>query len=58
MITTFLSYQSHAQVWALQVGRDLHVAGKSHRAGVLFEKEFSDILDAVPDSGIHPSEQI
>lgn len=53
MITTILSYLSHAQIWALQSGRDLHVAGKSSRAGVLFKNEFSEILDLVPDSGLN-----
>ena len=57
MITTLLSYLSHAQVWGLQVGRDLHVAGTSNKAGVLFKQELSEILNAVPDSGLHPSEQ-
>lgn len=51
MITTLLSFLSHAQIWALQVGRDVHIAGKSSKGGILFKREIDSIIDLVPDSG-------
>ncbi|GMH32771.1 hypothetical protein BSKO_00605 [Bryopsis sp. KO-2023] len=49
MLTTLLSYLSHSQVWALQVGRDVHVGGKTNRATVEFEDELSTVIDRVPE---------
>lgn len=49
MLTTVISYLSHSQVWAVQCGRDLHVAGKSNRDKLLFVNELNAILDGVPE---------
>lgn len=38
-----------AQVWALQQGGDVIVAGRSNRSKVLFERELDGILDKVPE---------
>lgn len=48
-VTTVLSYLSHSQVWAAQVGGDLVVGGRTNRAKVAFEKELEDMVDALPE---------
>jgi cytochrome c biogenesis protein len=50
MVTTLVSYISHSQVWALQQGGGVYVAGKSNRAKVAFDKELGEVLDAVPEA--------
>ncbi|KAK3268073.1 copper chaperone [Cymbomonas tetramitiformis] len=45
IVTTFISYLSHSQVWALQNGDVLYVGGRTNRATLDFERELSDILD-------------
>ena len=42
-----MSYVSHSQVWALQVGDRLYVGGKTNRAQVSFEAELIDITNIV-----------
>ncbi|CAI5464281.1 unnamed protein product [Closterium sp. Yama58-4] len=49
MLTTAISYLSHSQVWALQVGSTLYVGGKSNRAKLTFEQEINSVLDQVPE---------
>ena len=49
MITTLISYLSHSQVWAVQEGRYIYVAGRSNRAVMGFEKELDQVLDMVPE---------
>ena len=49
MITTLISYLSHSQVWALQQGSYVYLAGKSNRAIYQFEKELDEVKDAVPE---------
>lgn len=49
MLTTFMSYLSHSQIWALQVGSGVHVGSKTNRAVIAFRKEFSELLDKVPE---------
>ncbi len=49
MVTTLVSYLSHSQVWAVQEGRYLYVAGRSNRALLGFGKEFDEMLEAVPE---------
>lgn len=49
MITTLISYLSHSQVWAVQEGRYIYVAGRSNRAVVAFEKELDELLEMVPE---------
>ena len=55
MITTLVSYVSHSQIWALQHGADVYVAGKTNRSKVLFEGEMEDIIDAVPEAVLQPA---
>ena len=49
MITTLISYLSHSQVWAVQEGRYIYVAGRSNRAVMGFEKELDQVLEMVPE---------
>lgn len=49
MVTTLISYLSHSQVWALQEGGYLYVAGRSNRAQLSFGREMDEILEAVPE---------
>jgi cytochrome c biogenesis protein len=58
MITTLVSYVSHSQVWALQEGLDVYVAGKSNRSKVLFEREVEEIIDAVPEVATEPASPV
>ncbi|TVQ19093.1 MAG: cytochrome c biogenesis protein [Leptolyngbya sp. DLM2.Bin15] len=44
MIGVLMSYVSHSQVWALQVGDQLYVGGRTNRAQVVFEREILEIL--------------
>ncbi len=55
MITTLVSYVSHSQVWALQQGADVYVAGRSNRSKVTFEKELDEVLDEVPEVEAAPA---
>lgn len=45
MIGVIMSYVSHSQVWALQVGDRLYVGGRTNRAQVAFEREIVAVLD-------------
>ncbi|MGB3765911.1 MAG: cytochrome c biogenesis protein [Phormidesmis sp.] len=47
MIGVVVSYISHSQVWALQTGETLYVAGRTNRAQVSFERELLSVLDVV-----------
>ncbi|MBE9078572.1 cytochrome c biogenesis protein [Romeria aff. gracilis LEGE 07310] len=49
MVGVMMSYVSHSQVWALQVGERLYVGGRTNRAQVSFEREFVGILDRLTD---------
>eukprot|EP00850_Spirogloea_muscicola_P018338 SM000167S02951 [mRNA] locus=s167:75050:77431:- [translate_table: standard] len=49
MLTTCISYLSHAQVWALQQDGTLHVGGKSNRAKLTFCRDLDALLDLVPE---------
>jgi len=52
MLGVSMSYVSHAQVWALQVGDRLYLGGKSNRAQVTFEREILTLLEALPQGDI------
>lgn len=45
MLGVVMSYFSHSQIWALQVGEKLYIGGKTNRAQVSFEREVLGILD-------------
>jgi cytochrome c biogenesis protein len=49
-ITTVLSYLSHSQVWAAQVGGDIVVGGRTNRAKVGFQQELEDLVDRLPEA--------
>lgn len=49
MLTSVVSYLSHSQVWALQEGGDLHVGGRTNRAILSFQDEYSSVLDRIPE---------
>lgn len=48
MLGVVMSYVSHSQVWALEVGNTLYVGGKTNRAQVSFESELVKILEDLP----------
>jgi cytochrome c biogenesis protein len=50
MVGVLMSYVSHSQVWALQVGDRLYVGGRTNRAQVVFERELLDLLGKLPTS--------
>ena len=45
MLGVMMSYVSHSQIWALQVGDRLYVGGKTNRAQVSFESELIDVTN-------------
>lgn len=49
MLTTCISYLSHAQIWALQDGTSVVVGGKTNRAKAEFPEEINRLLDCVPE---------
>ncbi|MBA0614087.1 hypothetical protein Godav_014420 [Gossypium davidsonii] len=49
MLTTCISYLSHAQIWALQDGTTVIVGGKTNRAKAEFPDEINRLLDQVPE---------
>ncbi|XP_007042720.2 PREDICTED: cytochrome c biogenesis protein CCS1, chloroplastic [Theobroma cacao] len=49
MLTTCVSYLSHAQIWALQDGTTVIVGGKTNRAEAEFPDEMNRLLDLVPE---------
>jgi cytochrome c biogenesis protein len=50
-ITTVVSYLSHSQLWATQIGSDVVVGGRSNRAKVGFDKEIEGVLESLPEAG-------
>ncbi|OYQ62041.1 cytochrome C biogenesis protein CcsB [Pseudanabaena sp. SR411] len=52
MLGVIMSYVSHSQVWALQVGDRLYVGGKTNRAQVSFESELIDVTSVVDQNAI------
>lgn len=49
MLTTCISYLSHAQIWALQDGTTVVLGGKTNRAKGGFPDEINSLLDRVPE---------
>jgi cytochrome c biogenesis protein len=52
MLGVVMSYVSHSQVWALQVGDRLYVGGKTNRAQVSFEAELVDVTNTIDQTAI------
>jgi cytochrome c biogenesis protein len=44
ILSTFLSYTSYSQIWAIKRGELLYLSGRTNRATYTFEKEFLDVL--------------
>ncbi|OWM83787.1 hypothetical protein CDL15_Pgr004218 [Punica granatum] len=55
MLTTCISYLSHAQIWAMQDGTAVVVGGKTNRAKAEFPEEMNRLLDRVPEIVESPS---
>ncbi|KAL3538940.1 hypothetical protein ACH5RR_002306 [Cinchona calisaya] len=49
MLTTCISFLSHAQIWALQDGTTVVIGGKTNRAKAEFPEEMNLLLDRVPE---------
>jgi cytochrome c biogenesis protein len=50
MVTTFLSFVSHSQVWALEDARGaLHVGGKTTKQKGAFEREVLSVMQRLPE---------
>jgi cytochrome c biogenesis protein len=47
MLSTLLSYVSHAQIWGLWQDGQLYVGGTTNRAQVTFEREFLALVQAL-----------
>jgi len=50
IVTSFLSFLSHSQVWALQEGEVLFVGGRSNRAKFGFNQEMDSVLNEMPEA--------
>ncbi|KAL2927925.1 Cytochrome c biogenesis protein CCS1 chloroplastic [Bienertia sinuspersici] len=49
MLTTCISYLSHAQIWAIQDGTTVVIGGKTNRAKGEFPDQLNYLLDRVPE---------
>jgi cytochrome c biogenesis protein len=49
MLTSFLSFVSHSQVWALQEGRALHVGGRTTKQKGAFKAELNAVFNNLPE---------
>lgn len=45
ILSTFLSYTSYSQIWAIKKGEKLYLSGRTNRAIYTFEKEFLQLLE-------------
>ncbi|NES97035.1 MAG: cytochrome c biogenesis protein [Desertifilum sp. SIO1I2] len=50
MVGVVMSYLSHSQIWALQVGDRFYVGGRTNRAQVVFERELMSVLEQLERS--------
>lgn len=53
MLGVMMSYISHSQIWALQVGDRLYIGGKTNRAQVSFEAELIDVTSTINNQVIN-----
>jgi cytochrome c biogenesis protein len=53
MMGVMMSYVSHSQVWALQMGDRFYIGGKTNRAQVGFESELVEIIEKL---GVHSND--
>jgi cytochrome c biogenesis protein len=47
IFSTFLSYVSYSQIWAIKKGKQLYLSGRTNRAIYTFEREFLKLLENV-----------
>ncbi|NJR67264.1 MAG: cytochrome c biogenesis protein [Synechococcales cyanobacterium CRU_2_2] len=47
MVSTLMSYVSHAQVWALREGDRCYIGGRTNRAQVTFERELVEMVETL-----------
>jgi len=55
IMTTFVSYLSHQQVWALEENGVLYVGGQANRAKLDFEIELDQVLTDLPETAGTPN---
>ena len=55
IVTTFVSYLSHQQVWALEENGVLYVGGQANRAKLDFEIELDQVLTDLPETAGTPN---
>lgn len=47
IFSTFLSYVSYSQIWAIKKGKRLYLSGRTNRAVYTFEKDFLKVLETI-----------
>jgi cytochrome c biogenesis protein len=47
IFSTFLSYTSYSQIWAIKKGKQLYLSGRTNRAIYTFEREFLNLLENI-----------
>lgn len=47
MLGVVMSYVSHSQIWALEVGERFYLGGKTNRAQVAFEREILEVIEGL-----------
>lgn len=47
ILSTFLSYISYSQIWAIRKGEELYVSGRTNRAIYTFERDFLKLLEHI-----------
>jgi cytochrome c biogenesis protein len=47
MLGVVMSYLSHSQIWALEVGERFYLGGKTNRAQVAFEREILEVIEGL-----------
>jgi len=61
MVSTLMSYVSHAQVWALATDEgnqpSLFIGGRTNRAQVTFERELVALVEALPGDAKAPADE-
>ncbi len=55
MLGVVMSYFSYSQIWALQTDSGLYLGGKTNRALVMFEREFSGLVEHLQRRQSNPS---
>ena len=56
LVTVFVSYVSHSQIWLWQDGDELFVGGTSNRAKLALVKELEEVLALTNAAGVTAKE--